>query len=238
MRKKTVVPIILVAFVLTLVGCNHETTVTQDIVDKTVAVNSFHPKDYSNKIEISSTLDFAKIYQNVDELYEDSQNVVYGKVKEIAYIDDSGAAITSYKFLIENSYKGSLKENDMISVLAVGGYVRLQKFIEVFGDAKFKDYSESKRNQTVIQENVMGAPLPQENEKYLLFLSDPIKDESPLPDGAYSEIGAFMGRYYDKENARNGNTLSRYVPKDELDFYGGGNENYSLSEFENILQKK
>ena len=236
--KRIIILITIIVLMITLAGYNHETTVTQDIVDKTVAVNSFHPKNYSNKIEMSSTLDFAKIYQNIDELYEDSQNVVYGKVKEIAYIDDSRAAITSYNFLIENSYKGSLKENDMISVLAAGGYVRLQKFIEVFGDGKFKDYSESKRNQTVIEENVMGAPLPQENEKYLLFLSDPIKDESPLPDGAYSEIGAFMGRYYDKENARNGNTLSRYVPKDEPNFYGGENENYSLSEFENILQKK
>lgn len=234
LKQRIFLPIIVLTLALMVVGCSKDSTTssTQDIVDKSIAVNSFDLESFPNKIEVSVIPDFFKIYKNVDELNEDSSNVVYGTVKEIENYDESGAAMTCYKFVIEKSYKGSLKENDMISVLAVGGYVRLQKYIEVFGDGKFEDFSEAQRKTTVIKENPMNAPVPKENDKYVLFLSEPIKDEAPLPNGVYSEIGAFMGRYY-----YDNDIFTRYTPVGESNFYGQEDEKYSLSEMENILQR-
>ena len=233
-KKRINLTIAFLMFFLIITGCSKvEDSKGQNINDKSVVVNSFNPNSYSNQIEVSSSLDFEKIYNNIDELYNNSINVIYGTVRKVEYIDDSGAALTCYDFVVERSYKGELQENDMITVLATGGYVRLQKFIEVFGDGKFKDFSETKRSQTVLKENPMGAPLPKVDDKYLVFLSNPIKNEAPFPDGAYVERGSFMGRYYYE-----GDKLVRYKPADEPDFYSDTNDRYTLKEVESILEKQ
>lgn len=54
----------------------------------------------------------------------------------------------------------------------------------------------------------------------------------PFPNGAYVEIGTFMGRYYYE-----GNKLVRYKPVDEPNFYKGTNDQYTLEEVDNILKE-
>lgn len=157
LKKSMCLVCILFSISLIMTGCSKDSKDNaQNINDKSVMVNAFNPDSYSNKIEVSTNLHFEKVYNNINELYDNSTNIVYGTVKEVEYIDDSGAAMTCYDFVVEKVYKGDLIENDMISVLANGGYIRLQKFIEVFGDGKFEDYSETKRNQTVLKESPMG----------------------------------------------------------------------------------
>ena len=75
-----------------------------NFVDKTVTVESFEPKDFSNSISVSSVADFEKIYKTKEELYDASQNVVYGMVKELSYFDESGAAHILYTFSTANVY--------------------------------------------------------------------------------------------------------------------------------------
>lgn len=233
--KKICLLMTLLLLTTTLTGCFHT---NEPVVNKTVAINSFHPDDFSNKIEIKPTLEFEKIYKNMEQLNEDASNVVYGTVKEVRNFDESGAAMTCYNLLIKKSYKGNLHKNDMISILAVGGYVRLEKYIDVFGDERFSDYSTKERQSTVIKENPMDAPVPQVGDTYLVFLSDSVKNEAPFPDGTYSEIGSFMGRYYDnnKSESSNEHQLTHYTPTDDPDFYGTEEKEYLLSDIEEIIQ--
>lgn len=198
MLKRNMYFILIISMLtLCLAGCSQQSKV-QNVVDKTVSIESFDVNDFPLIQHATVNLDFEKIYSNVKELYNDAFYVVYGEVNEVNYYDESGAALTCYNFIIEESYKGELQENDEITVLAIGGYVRLEKMIEVFGEERYKDMSQIEREQTIVEENVMGAPLPEVNDKYLVFLSDPIDNEPPFPDGVYCELGAFMGRYYEK----------------------------------------
>lgn len=238
--KKITIFIALFTLSLSLVGCSFTKDKNSNTVmnDKSVSINSFNPKDFSNKLEVKSTLDFDKIYENMEQLEPDAPNIVYGTVKEVKNFDESGTAMTCYNLLVEESYKGNLNENDLISVLAIGGYVRLDKYIEVFGDGKFSDYSTNERQSTVIEESPMDAPIPKTGDKYLVFLSEPINNESPFPDGAYSEIGSFMGRYYDNNKLRSSKEhyFARYTPNDEPNFYGKKDKAYSMSEVKDIIK--
>lgn len=231
MNKKIICFIIVfVFFLLCCTGCNMEngTFTKTNFTDKTVALSdTFEPENFGNVIELESRPNLAKIYSNIEELYPDSENIVFGTVKEIYYFDDSGVGNTIYTFAIENVYKGNLKENDIISVLTAGGYARLSKHIEVFGKGKFLNYSDEQIKSTVLKTDFMGSSELKTGDKYLIFLSAPINKEPPFPNGVYTEIGAFMGRF-----VYTNNKLSRYVPEDEPNFYGVEEKQISLKEFE------
>lgn len=215
-------------------GCNTQNGILTktNFTDKTVVLNdTFEPKNFGNVIELKSSPDFAKIYNNIGELYPDSENIVFGTVKEIYYFDDSGVGNTIYTFAIENVYKGNLEENDIISVLTAGGYARLSKHIEVFGKGKFSSYTDEQIKSTVLKTDFMGSSELKTGDKYLIFLSAPIDNEPPFPSGVYTEIGAFMGRYVCANNK-----FSRYVPEDEPKFYGVEEKQISLEEVEAELK--
>lgn len=143
-----------------------------------------------------------------------------------------GVGNTVYNFSVEKVYKGNLKENDLISVLTAGGYARLSKHIEVFGDEKFSDFTAEQINNTVLKTDFMESPTPKIGDKYLLFLSAPTNNENPFPDGLYSEVGTFMGRYVDTNN-----NFSRHIPEDEVSFYKSIEEPFSLKQMETRLEK-
>lgn len=233
MKRYLSIALVLV-LVLSIVGCGTEESKTvQKFTDKTVNVESFEPKDFSNVISVSMATDFEKIYKTKEELYKASENVVYGTVKERAYFDESGAAHILCSFEVEKVYKGSLAENDLISVLTAGGYVRLSKRIEIYGKGKFAGYTDKQINNTVIQSDNMGVPTIEVGEKCLLFLSAPINNEPPFPNGAYGVIGDFMGRYIQQ-----GDELVRYKPVNEPDFYGDGEERLSKDSAETYLKSE
>ena len=220
--------------IFSIVGCGtEESNTAQKFVDKTVSVETFEPKDFSNSISVSSVADFEKIYKTKEELYDASQNVVYGTVKELSYFDESGAAHILYTFAVEKVYKGSLTENDLISVLTAGGYVRLSKRIELYGKGKFENYTEKQINNTIIKSDNMGVPTPKVGEKCLLFLSAPIDNEPPFPDGVYGAMGDFMGRYVEKDGE-----FVRYKPTGETEFYGGSDEKLSKTTTETYLKNQ
>ena len=74
----------------------------------------------------------------------------------------------------------------------------------------------------------------------MLFLSKPIQDEEPFPNGAYVELGAFMGRYQQVNGQ-----LTRYIPENEPNFYQTGeistfsieDDSYTLEEMERHLSQ-
>lgn len=234
MFKKYLSLALTVALLVVLaVGCDGKASVAEKkFVDKTISVDSFDPNDFSSKIIESMSPSFSKLYKDQSELYEVATNVVYGTVKDTAYFDESGAAHILYDFAIDEVYKGSLNEGDVISVLTLGGYVRLSKYIEVYGNTRFEDYTDEQINATVMESDNMGIPTPEVGDKYLLFLSDPIADEAPFPNGAYVEKGSFMGRY-----AEQGDEFVRYKPESEPDFYLGAEEKISKTSVEVNFKK-
>ncbi len=219
---------------LSIVGCGTEESKTvQKFTDKTVNVESFEPQDFSDVISVSMSADFEKTYKTKEELYKASENVVYGTVKKLTYFDESGAAHVLCDFEVEKVYKGSLAENDLISVLTAGGYVRLSKRIEIYGKGKFAGYTDKQINNTVIKSDNMGVPTMEVGEKCLLFLSAPINNEPPFPNGVYGVMGDFMGRY-----VQQGDKFVRYKPVTEPDFYMGGEEKISKISVETYLKSE
>ena len=116
MIKKNITVFILgIILSLMLTGCGVEegTSVKKElIVDKSVPIESFDIEDYSKVLEAPSETYFEKIYNNIDDLYNEADNVVYGTVKSVEYFDETGVALTYFNFIIEKVYKGELNEND------------------------------------------------------------------------------------------------------------------------------
>ena len=155
MIKKNITVFILgIILSLMLTGCGVEegTSVKKElIVDKSVPIESFDIEDYSKVLEAPSETDFEKVYNNIDDLYNEADNVVYGTVKSVEYFDETGVALTYFNLIIEKVYKGELNENDMISIMTNGGFCRLKNYIKVFGNGKFSDYSQKEIDDTIIK---------------------------------------------------------------------------------------
>lgn len=224
MKRNLALLIVFVMF-LTLTGCGGQKQADSTAyVDKTVKVETFDVEDYNvDSINTTVVTDFGMVYNTKEELYADAVNVVYGTVKEKSYFDESGFPHTIYNFAIEKVYKGSLAENDLISVMAVGGYMRLSKRVELYGKGKFEDYTDEQINNTLLRQG-LGVPEPEIGDKYLLFLDEPINNEPPFPDGVYSELGSFMGRY-----VQEGKNFVRLTPENEPNFYTDGEDKMSMS---------
>ena len=197
------------------------------VKDLTVEFDPFDAEAFPNVIDSGSATDFAVIYTDLSSLRASSTNVVYGMVESVNYWDLSGAANTIYTFKVCEVIKGDLPENALISVITAGGYYRLRSYVNVFGKGKYRDYSESEIDQTVIHHSFAGViDVPTIGDKYLLFLSGPTQNENPFPDGLYCEVGAFMGRLIEQ----NDGTFRRVVPKNEPNFYGSAPLVYTKAE--------
>jgi len=233
--KKIIKSIMIISFLFVcIIGCSKQNETVQKVInDKTITIQSFDEKDYSHVIDTKSEVTFEKIYNDIDDLYADAKNIVYGKVVSTENFDESGAAHTKYDFIIEKVYKGNLSPNDKISILGIGGYMRLEKKIEIFGKGKFEDYSPEQIKNTVFKNTPMETDLPKVDDKYLIFLSDPLENEPPFPDGIYVETGAFMGRFVEKSNH-----FERMQPKSDPNFYKEKDKVYEMKETENLLKNK
>ena len=107
MIKKNITVFILgIILSLMLTGCGVEegTSVKKELnVDKSVPIESFDIEDYSKVLEAPSETDFEKVYNNIDDLYNEADNVVYGTVKSVEYFDETGVALTYFNFIIEKA---------------------------------------------------------------------------------------------------------------------------------------
>ena len=135
-------------------------------------------------------------------------------METLGYWDETGVGFTLHDFVVQKIYKGNMEPGDKISVLASGGYCRLSKLMDLRGERADSSYTEEEIRTTVYKSTDMGEPLVEQGEKYVLFLGE-ITDSPPFPEGAYSEVGGFQGRFYYKDE----DTLTRYTPENEPWFY-------------------
>ncbi|MBR6426231.1 MAG: hypothetical protein IKS28_00240 [Clostridia bacterium] len=199
----------------------------EEIQDRTVASGDFFlPRNDAIMEQLDSQLDFEKIYKTEAELFNAAECVVYGVVQDISYFDESGSANTVYSFRVERSIKGSVTPNSLISVITAGGYLRLEKLIAVQGNERYQDKTEDEIKNTVYHCSIMGTEEPSAGARYVLYLAKPTENETPLPDGLYPELGAFMGRLKELPDG----SFSRIVPPLESAYYGSEKTTYAAEE--------
>lgn len=158
---------------------------------------------------------FSKIFPDVPSLDAEAENILVGAVTDIVYTDDDAAPRTILTFRVSEVLKGEIPPNSLISVAQSGGYVRMKTFVDVYGTDHFPEITQEEIDTTLIRQSLMGAPLPEVGEEYVLFLS-PRRTEGRLA-GAYVIIGNFMGRYALDEDT---GLYDRYRPED-IEFTDG-----------------
>ena len=141
----------------------------------------------SNVLEVVSKAD--EVYQNdLNELISVSDDVIRGKVQNVAYTSYEGVAWTKSDVLITDTFKGNLKKGDVLSVFTLGGYIPLSEHIKGHNDAfRFKDLSAKKIKTTFLKETIDGEkPIKKSDDLILCVVKTP--KDSPLPKGAYERV--------------------------------------------------
>lgn len=157
-------------------------TVTPDIIyplrDKTLTEDQIYPADdTAGAPSISKPTDNPDILRS---LYNDSSAVVLANVDEMVYTSIDGNAVTAENISIISSYKGSLGEEDRITVFFSGGYIPAEKYTETHSDAYIhspEEYSVYEKGSSKFQQN--------KGEQYIFFIR---KGGYDIPDGAYSPV--------------------------------------------------
>lgn len=185
--------------------------------DMSIAVDGTISADLINKDIVPITQKSYASYKQPDPdmqsiyIRNEVKNVVFGTVEKVQFTDDNAQAHTVYSFAIEKVIKGELKTGDIISVAESGGFVRMSKYIEVYGDAHFPDMPEEQRQNGIMHQSYSGAPLTEVGQKFLLFLGDPLA-ETEREAGAYYTIGGFTGKYIMQSDG----LLARYEPEENF----------------------
>lgn len=107
--------------------------------DRSLKTNSFNVSE--SKVRTTQELphsDLTGIYSGIEDIYDDSDYVVSGVVKDIKYFEVQYVLIRKINILVNKSYKGNILKNTLISILENDGYLRLKSLYE----AAKKEYEE------------------------------------------------------------------------------------------------
>lgn len=141
MKIKKIISEILIIFCsfVFVTGCSSQ------MVDKSLKTESYSISESKVKKEqqrVPNSM-LTGIYQGIDDMYGDSDYVVSGVVKDIEYFEVRPMLLRKINVLVSKSYKGTIKENNLVSILENDGYVRLKPLYE---DLK-KYYEENNGDQ-------------------------------------------------------------------------------------------
>jgi len=163
--------------------------------------------------------DFAKWYDNYEDLIIDSDLIAFGTVKNVvSYIEDT-RIFSKFDFLISSVEKGNLTANDTISVETIGGKVLYKDYLN-----KNRGYFEAKLSSEYVDDEIKlqgekyietifyGVPNVKEGERLVLFLS-PIDSDNNFYIVGSSYYGKF---YYDKAKGEVYKTLIDVVSEQEM----------------------
>lgn len=193
--------------------------------DKTI---EFDTIDLEGKIvagKVDSNNDFVKILKDVDELNKDSQYIIKGEVIDVEFFDYKGYGMSSTTVRIDESFKGDLNVNDVISVVESSGVTTIQHLIDYYGPEKFYNMKDEYINNGIVYNYNSGAPISEVGQKVYMFLMP-----AYFYEGAYECIGDFMGKY-----TLVGDEYVRHSPHDQ--FYGVPNDNPILRPNESTISQ-
>lgn len=194
-KKSKAVSVIIVCsiFLFMVTGCKY--------TDKTLKTT---PYDISeSKIIRDHNLGFTLtgVYNDIEEMYEDSDCVIFGVVKDIEYFQREYILLRKINVLVKKSYKGDVEKNTLISILENDGYLRVKTLYEE-AKAYYEEHSEDDD--------------PKKKEEYLYgrtYMTD-IKD--------IEDDGLFNLYYYDKpEDSKVGDELLLFLAESSDDSYKG-----------------
>jgi len=213
MKKLFIYFLILITFSSIFVGCNKNTAEVNSITmkrDLTVSLeNSFKGPIKNNKVlEINSITD-SMFSSDLNFIFGKADEVVRGTVKNIEYTNYSGLAWTKADILITETYKGVLKEDDLVSIFIYGGYIKLKDHIKYFkDDFRFESLTDTEIKNSILKENDNGKPLLEVGDDLFFPLVKPAA-HMPFPEGSYENLsvagilyidknGKFIQEYYDE----------------------------------------
>jgi hypothetical protein len=132
-----------------IVGCSGQ------LVDKSLKTKSFtvSEKKVKKTMELPSSDDLTGTYSEISDLYNDSDYIASGTVKNIEYFEVDCILLRKINVHVENSYKGNIKKDTIISVLENDGYIRLKSLYE---KAK-KEYEKNKGDKSKEKEWLYSA---------------------------------------------------------------------------------
>ena len=192
----------MLTFSIILVGCNARSEKSDNEAvqrDLTVSLENKNdgPVKENKVLEINSISD--SIYgPDLNLIFGISDEIVRGTVKNIEYTNYTGSAWTKADILITESYKGALKEGDVVSIFVYGGYMKLEDHIKYFKDEfRFESMTDTEIKNTILKENDNGRPLLEVGDDLFFPLIKPAA-HMPFPEGAYENLSVAGILYIDK----------------------------------------
>lgn len=207
--------LLLIVILLLITGCASE----REIIDNTLDYDIFPYEEYD--IITMLYVGFGEpnrplndIYNNIAEMYNDADYVVKGKIIKMEmylnngeFVDASDIYNESIEILVDESFKGSIENNTMISVLSYRTFIDLTDNVSIFlknqedatpnfSDADFEKLKKSVKEGTpiLLSQRYAGYVEFSIGDKCLLFLTDNTKD-------AFSDKKVFpIDSYLTKEN--------------------------------------
>lgn len=151
---------------------------------------------------LDSIMCFAKVYENLDDLYNESEIIIEGTVLINEYVRYKDLDFTISTVKIDKSLKGESLKDTTIKVVQNGGVG--SAIHEGLPEKAFEDQEEIARmreenkdkKQEIVYEN---APVLKGNQKCILYLG---KYEGPLGENLYVGTGDLQGRFKIDENGK------------------------------------
>lgn len=162
----------------------------------------------NNNIQvINSDADFAKIYNNIEDLSKASDIIIQGVVLNTNYFDYNNETYTKSQVKVTKSYNKNIKEGDILTFAEIGGIITQKSFAKSLSKklAKFSQYAEHATDKPV-KRILCGADVMQPNQQVILFSAK----SAILPGNPYIPVGAFQGKFL-----INGTSVSRVKNDDE-----------------------
>lgn len=189
--KAVLVFIVCSIFLFMGTGCKY--------TDKTLKTT---PYDISeSKIIRNHNLGFTLtgVYNDIGEMYEDSDCILSGVVKDVEYFQHEYILLRKTNVLVKKSYKGDVEKNTLISILENDGYLRVKTLYEE-AKAYYEEHSEDED--------------PKKKEDYLYGITY-MTDKKDIEDD-----GLFKLFYHDKpEDSKVGDELLLFLAKSSDDSY-------------------
>ncbi len=222
-----VIIIVIISFIF--VGC--KSSKIKDSNEKTISVlrdltikveKTCLGPDGKNKIINVDSIADSKYSQDLKPIFDDSEEIIKGTVKNITYTSFKGIAWTKVDILVSDTYKGNLKIGDLVSVFMIGGYMKLTDHIDYHNDKfRFSKLSEHEINNTVIKETNNGMPFQNVGDEFIYCLVT-TPAFSPLPKDSYEKLSPAGELYIDN----NGDFIQDHYNEGKKTSY-----NFSIEEF-------
>lgn len=143
-------------------------------------------------------------YNTIQELMADADYVVYAEIENYKYAVESGSVSTNETVRVIDSLYGNIKEGEEISVFKMGGYVKIQDYINSYEEEFREQVKNSSTFENLTEDDIQNkyiSFLPEGEvdtdvgDKAVYFLKKR-EDES----GLYERIGAYEGEYVELSN--------------------------------------